>query len=569
MGIFDTIRRFAKGSASLPVPVAAAPSGLSAAKADFTASSDGTHQRSIWARYEVPWNLSAGGPYAHGNGSFLARERNQAKAVATDLSTSDPTLATITLNGTTHAVGTGLTLSSKLDAKALGITPEQARELAGQLERAWKRYAESPDEVDVTGRHDLHQLVAGAYDHWQRTGEVLIGMEWRRAANARFRTRVNLLDPDLLDVRKTITGPGPGEYTYQGVVFDANGKVRGYFIYDATIGHPLKNPISKFVPATTSWGRTRIFHRFQLQAPGQARGLSPLTPALTPSKAKDTLGEFTLDAALVQTQYAATVESELPPQSALGALRTDDGLSTGTPGAAAGGVDPLEMRAHWYGQNKIAMKPGVVNALPTGDKLRIHRSETPNSTFESFDRSITRSAAKAAGSSFEDISGDFSQTSFSASRLATETPHRIIMRRRRDIVEAIYKMVFACWLEEAIETNAIKLPRNAPDFYVARDLYTEAKWLGQGRVVADPLKAAQATALELEEGLTTKSDALAERGLDFETVLEERKAEREAEIAAGFSPDRPKTPTSRTPQPDDEGEGDQPQPTKPQRKNGR
>ena len=61
-------------------------------------------------------------PSTQGNGSFLNRERNQAKSVATDLSTSDPTIATIILNGTTHAVGTGLTLSSKLDAKALGIT---------------------------------------------------------------------------------------------------------------------------------------------------------------------------------------------------------------------------------------------------------------------------------------------------------------------------------------------------------------------------------------------------------------------------------------------------------------
>ena len=102
------------------------------------------------------------------------------------------------------------------------------------------------------------------------------------------------------------------------------------------------------------------------------------------------------------------------------------------------------------------------------------------------------------------------------------------------ITEAFYSAVFAGWLEEAIETGAIELPKNAPQFYAAREAYTEALWLGLGRVQPDPLKAAQATKLEIELGLTTLTDALAERGRDFEIVLEERKAERDQLREAGL-----------------------------------
>jgi capsid protein len=66
------------------------------------------------------------------------------------------------------------------------------------------------------------------------------------------------------------------------------------------------------------------------------------------------------------------------------------------------------------------------------------------------------------------------------------------------------------------------------------------------------LKAAQATVMELEHNLTTLTDALAERGLDLETVLEERKAERELMQSMGVEPDtsqgtKPETPAKPVP----------------------
>jgi lambda family phage portal protein len=195
-----------------------------------------------------------------------------------------------------------------------------------------------------------------------------------------------------------------------------------------------------------------------------------------------------------------------------------------------------ELRAGWYEKSKITTQPGVINHLAPGDKLHINRSETPNSTFDAFDKSLTRSASKAAGGSYEDISGDYSSVNFSASRMASETPHRINMRRRVSITERFYRAAFSAWLEEAIETGVIELPRGAPPFYAARDDYTAAKWLGQGRIQPDPLKAAQSTVMELANNLTTLTDALAERGLDLETVLEERKAEKELMATMGIEP---------------------------------
>jgi lambda family phage portal protein len=231
---------------------------------------------------------------------------------------------------------------------------------------------------------------------------------------------------------------------------------------------------------------------------------------------------------------ATTVESDLPAREALNALAVNDPLHH----AESSGVSPeawVKAKSDYYESVKIDLQPGVVTQLMRGDKLKMHRVESPNSTFDPFDKSLGREAAKAAGSSVEDMTGDFSQTSFSASRLAMELPWRINKRRRAAIAEPFYRAAFVVWLEEACETGRIELPKGAPAFWEAPGAYSNAVWRGEGKPVADPLKAAQADILELENGLSTLEAKLGERGYDFEEVLAQRKSEREQLQAAGLN----------------------------------
>jgi lambda family phage portal protein len=513
----DEMRRT---TSHLPVPLPSATEGIGAPRADFTSSTSNHGQRLAWSRYNAPWALS--GPYVAAIGSYTNRERNVASTVATDLSTGNATVATLLLNLTTHNVGSGLTLSSKIDGASIGISDMEARALSSSIEKAWRLWAANPLEADLAGRHNLHDLASTAFLSYLRTGEVVAAIEWQKVRGAVTRTKVQLLDTRQLDQTKTQSGES-GTGTIQGVTFDKNGRVVGYHLIPITLGKIAVTNVSIVVPAFTSWGRQKVIHLFELLAPGQVRGLTPLVSALTPSQEKSTLGEFTLASALLQTQYSMTVESDLPPSAAMNGLRPN------TDGAYEGGqqtgFDPLATRLEFYGESKINAEPGVINHLAPGDKLRMNRSETPNATFEPFDQSLSRAASKAAGSSYEDISGDYSKTSFSASRLALETPYRINLKRRAAITEKFYAAVFKAWLEEAVETGVINVPAKAVPFYANPDAYCNSVWLGSGRITPDPLKAAQATILELENGLTTMTAALGERGLDLEETIATRKAE--------------------------------------------
>ncbi|MGY3589014.1 lambda family phage portal protein [Bradyrhizobium sp. USDA 4341] len=508
---------------------------VGAARAGILDGTDGKPSL-VWARYDAgPFtagNLGGWQPYWGTPGSEISRERSLVASITLDLLMSNPVIAALVEGFATYAVGNGLTLSSRPNYGALGISKDAARELSHQIETAWQEWAKTGAECDASGRHSLHQLAVAAYKSFLLTGETLF-IVGQSADGSVTRTKVNMLDVRQLDQSITRVAEGNnGGTIMQGVQF-RNGRVEGYWIRPFQLGNFNTAPQATFVRARTSWGRTVVGHLFDMIAPGQIRGISPLAPALTPAHSKSTLREFGLAAALVQSMIAATVESDLPRDAALRSLATADAMDVPAPS----GVSPeawAEARAAYYETVKVNLQPGVVTHMMKGDRLVLHRPQSPNTVHDALDKSLSREAAKAAGSSAEDVSGDYSQTSFSASRLAQELPWRINKRRRSAIVEPFYQAAFVAWLEEMCETGRIRLPAGAPAFWQAPEAYSSAIWRGEGKPVADPLKAAQADILEIENGLSTLEAKLGERGLDFEEVLAQRKSEREQLEAAGL-----------------------------------
>ncbi len=510
------------------VPSVALPAGgVSTTQAGFMDGADGRPSLS-WTNYKGAHFTTGYGPFFGTPGNEIARERSLAASISTDFLTSNPQIATLVENFAVQSVGTGLTLSSRPDAKALGISPEAARDLSDMIETCWQAWAANPVECDASSRHNVHQMAVASFKSFLLTGEALFVLDWLKGNGARSSTKVRLLDPRQLD--QSVTRVEERGNILQGIQFDQAGRVVGYWIRPFVLGNIASAPQPVFVRARTSWGRERTVHLFDLLIPGQVRGMSPLTAALSSARSKGMLREYTLGQAMAQAMVAITIKSDLPAAQALNSLTGDApfGQQQLSPEAW------VKSRGDYYSAAKIELSPAKVAHLHAGDELEMHRAQGPNQTYEPFDESMGRDIAKAAGSSVEDMTGNYSKTSFAASRLAMDLPFRINKRRRAAITERFYGSVFRAWLEEACETGRIVLPPGAPAFWEQPDAYSKCAWHGEGPAVADKLKNAQADLLEINNGLATRESKLAERGIDLETFIRQCKAEQGMLEAAGL-----------------------------------
>lgn len=501
-----------------------APMQPKAGYMDSTTSGGG--HRLSFANYQLSAGVAQ--PYAISFGNVPDRDRNIAASVATDLAQTNPTMSTAVDTLQVQAVGTGLTLSSKPDWRRLGITEKQARDLAHDIETAFATYAGDPDAVDYTGRFDLHQLANTAYRQWLTIGEAFAVFGWKVSSTSAFRTKLNLLNP--FQLAPDIFRREANMNIWQGVCFDDDGRLVGFMVRESPLGSVVFNGMPRFIPARMPWGRVNALHLFEQRDGRQIRGVSPLMAATVAALDRKFLGERVLASAAVQSILAVTMESEMRPDEANGAMGVNEPPLPPDDMLAA----ELAPRVEWYSKNRFGAEPGKVVVLPKGDKLKMNSPGSPNQTFHDFDKNLTRQAARGAGTTFEDVSGDFSETSYSASRMATYTPSLLNARRRRDIVIPIYRETFRNWLEEAFALGAIQLPKGAPPFWMMPDAYCRADFLGSPPPEPDRLKAANAAKTEMENGLTTISDELARRGVDFETYLETVKSEIAALQAIGI-----------------------------------
>ncbi len=367
-------------------------------RADFTTGANG-ETRQAWRQMAAPllggfgYGRSVGGVLGTG-GSRISREGPFAASILLEM-VHDPVIAPIFAAKLTAVLGIGLTLSAKVDPVKAGMTPDEARAVATALENEWKLWGANPREVDDLGVSTVHELAAQAYNSWLVTGEHVTLFPARKLRDAWSRTKISVLDSTQLDrgfTRATATSRGLSldGNAVQGVQFSKHGRVEGYWIRSINPGNSYEIQQPKFVPCHSTWGRPIILHVLNKRLPGEIRGTSPILASLTPAQERNLLGEYTLASALIQTSYAATVTSDLPPAAAASTLRSGGDYVTagaGVPmmGAVAGGAPVMSLaseRLGYYSDNRVELKPSQINFLAPGDKFEFHsaKSKHPAST---------------------------------------------------------------------------------------------------------------------------------------------------------------------------------------------
>lgn len=367
-----------------------------------------------------------------------------------------------------------------IEAKAKGA-PE---EVIARAQELWMAWAHSP-QCDYDGQMPLAGLAALVMETVAESGEALIV---REAASSNdglsIPLRIRVLEPDYLDAAKD-GATANGNAVIQGIELDGRGRRVAYWLYEehpgASGGAIMRSSIRRFgsrrVPAD------RVLHVYRMTRPGQMRGYSWLAAAI--ARLHD-LADYD-DAKLLQQKIAAC----------FGAFVQD---LDGNPEAIGeqDDSDPLLEK----------LQPGHISYLRPGQSVAF---ATPPSVADTGDFSKThlRSIAAALGVTYEDLTGDYSQVTFSSARMARLSHWQNVHRWRWHML--IPQMLDGVW------SWAMELAAAIEGWPVV----PAAEWAPPPMPMLEPEKEGLAYQRLIRTGVMTLSQAIRELGEDPATHLEE------------------------------------------------
>lgn len=335
---------------------------------------------------------------------------------------------------------------------------------------------------DYDGQLNWYGLQRLAMDTIVEAGEVLVVRQPAATADGLpIPIRLQVLEPDYLDIsRNGITGPGGGP-VIDGIEFDRQGRRVAYWLFTAHPGS-VRLLTTKFesvrVPAD------RVLHVYRVDRPGQVRGVPWLAAAITRLKDFD---DFE-DAELMQQKMAACFGAFVSD--------TDDGnVSIGEPEQDDDGneIDHLE--------------PGHVQYLTPGQSVQF--ATPPRAQDGQFSVRALRRVAVALGIPYEVLSGDYSQVNYSSARMARLEFKANIDEWREHML--LSKLCGGVWRWAMEYVAALRGWPTIPT----------AEWACPPMTILEPDKEALAYTRMIRAGLMTWAQAVRELGYDPRAHLTE------------------------------------------------
>ncbi|MDG2882019.1 phage portal protein, partial [Vibrio parahaemolyticus] len=174
---------------------------------------------------------------------------------------------------------------------------------------------------------------------------------------------------------------------------------------------------------------------FEPSEGGQCRGVNKFLSCLERLKMLDTLQNTTLQQAIVNATYAASIESELGTDQAMEYLF---GVQQN------GAVEKMLMTyGDYYATNEVKFNGVKLPHLMPGDKINLHRAGNADNGFAALEQSIIRYIAAGLGVDYAQLSRNYAQMSYSTIRASHNDSWRYFMGRRKIIANRFASQIFA------------------------------------------------------------------------------------------------------------------------------
>lgn len=424
-------------------------------------------------------------------------------------------------------VGGYYRLNADPDYEALGADAGWAEEFQTEIERQFHLISESLSHwLDAARTSTFTGLVRLGVGGFLTTGEICAAVKWmNRDASRPLKTAIQVISPDRL------SNPNDMPDTFnlrRGVKRDNDGRPISYFVRQS---HPTEFWDSKSfsweeIQVEKPWGRRQFIHVMEPMFPDQTRGIAAMVSVLKQMHMTKNFEEVTLQNAVVNATYAASIESELPAEVlnlAMGGPSATDPM-TGFMNALGGYTGAID---DYYSQAKAIQIDGVkIPHFFPGTKLNMKPLGSPGGVgYDDFNSSLLRHTAAALGLSYEEFARDYSKTSYSSARASMAQTFRYMQSQKKIVADRFANEIYTLVVEELWNGGLLPVYPGwtVSKFYdrLAKEAFCRAQWTGAARGQIDELKETQAQVMKQAAGHTTLEAIVAESGQDWRLVIKQ------------------------------------------------
>jgi lambda family phage portal protein len=436
------------------------------------------------------------------------------RAFSRDLERTAPVATGAIETRVSHIVGTGLTLQSRIDAKELGLSDEQASEWQSLTERRFGMWAKSPyaDRHGELCFYEQQQLALRSHDS---SGDVFALLGDKGREDWPFRLTVQLVEADR------VSNPDGRMNTatlIDGVERDADGEPVAIEVSRYHPGRLIPRTANTWerIPYRGSSGRRNVLHLKEVKRPGQTRGLPILAPIIATIKQITRYTDAEVDAAVNSAALALFMQMD-PEAFSDSTIFSDQERKR------------MLAAANWDGTIESGR---AVNLMP-GESIVSPTPGRPNPNFDPFFGAMLNICSMGLGIPKEVLAKAFN-ASYSASRAALMDAWRTWQIKRVWLAQRLCQPVYEEWLADAVALGIIQAPGFFTDPFI-RYAWSQTSWCGDGPGALDPLKEAMAAAKRMEEGITTRAEeVVAYDGGDWETKHRQSAREMAARVRDGL-----------------------------------
>lgn len=361
---------------------------------------------------------------------------------------------------------------------------ENINKVIENLFRSWTE----PQNCDITGQMGFYELQAMVLRRKIVDGEILIKLIVDE--KSKIPLKLQTIRSDLLDSNLLIA-PNSTNVIRSGIELDEYLAPLAYWILQKTPdGYIELDP--QRIPAVD------IIHLWTKKYPDQIRGISDLAISINRIKdADEYLNAETLSAKLAAC-FSVFVIKNQPGVGLNRAPRDQEGK-------------PLRK-----------IRPGMITHLAPGEDIKTAAPARNVTTVDQFINLHERLVGSGLGLSYEMMSRDFNQASYSAARQGNLEDRRTFQPIQQWLITHFCNPVYKSFLNSAVLSGALKIP----DYWNDKEKYQQVEWICPGWQSIDPEKEIKADVQSLQNGTLTLSQQCAEHGFDWRDQLEQMAKEK-------------------------------------------